>query len=99
MHPYSNDTLILIDIQAENRAEILQCVQESFGYMPGWMFVHAASLVMSNGPEERFFCFNLTQKLFDWWRANNTFSDTMDEGQIHTTLKGRCLPLTDRDDW
>lgn len=40
MNPYEGDTLIIIDIQAKNKAEILQCVQESFAYMPGWMFVH-----------------------------------------------------------
>ena len=81
-HPYENDTRILIDIQADNRAEILQCVQESFEYMPGWTFGDAASNAKVNHPEARIFVFNLTVCTFDWWRTNDSLSDTMDGDEV-----------------
>ena len=82
MHPYHGDTLIIIDIQAENKAEIIPVVQESFEYMPGWMIGGAALNAKAEYPEERIFIFNLTLHTFDWWRDNTTFSDTMDKDEV-----------------
>ena len=81
-HPYEGNTVVIIDIQAENKAEILQCVQETVEYMPGWEFGCAALNTKVKYPNERFFVFNLTQKHFDWWRTNDSFSDTMDEDEV-----------------
>jgi hypothetical protein len=82
MHPYEGDTLLMIDIQSDNRAEILQCVEETFEYMPGWMMGGAALNAKSQNPEARFFVFNLTLHTFDWWRTNTSFADTMDEDDV-----------------
>lgn len=69
-HPYEHDTLLIIDIQASNLAEILQVVEETFEYMPGWQMGSAASNAKVNHPDARFFCFNLSQRVFEWWRTN-----------------------------
>ena len=60
----------------------MQCVQESFEYMPGWMMGSAALNAKVQYPEERIFVFNLTLHTFDWWRSNTSFSDTMDEDEV-----------------
>ncbi len=81
MHPFENDSLIHVDIQADNKLEILTCVRESFLYMPGWVFDTSAVSAMNEHPESRFFSFNLTGKTFVWWRTNDTLSDTQDEDE------------------
>lgn len=79
MHPFHDDTLVIIDIQAPIQLEILTCINESFSYMPGWQF---CSSVSCSPTSARFFCFNLSHRTFEWWRTNDTFSDTMDEDEI-----------------
>ena len=32
--------------------------------------------------DARFFAFNLTEHTFEWWRKNDTYSDTMDEDEV-----------------
>jgi hypothetical protein len=81
-HPYTNDTLIHVDIQADNKLEVLTCVRESFLYMPDWMFDTSASIAMIEHPESRFYTFNLTHRVFFWWRLNTTFSDTQDADEV-----------------
>lgn len=78
-HPYVNDTLIIIDIQAPNQFEILTCVRETFEFMPGWIF---CSNVQASPTDARFYVFNLTLHTFEWWRTNDTLSDTMDEDEV-----------------
>lgn len=73
-----NDTLIHIDVQAEDKAEILTCVKESFVYMPEWTF---DNLVTIANPDSRFYTFNLSIRKFYWWRDNDTLSDTQDEDE------------------
>ena len=79
MHPFHDHTLILIDIQAPNQLEILTCIRETFEYMPGWQVM---SSVHQSSTDSRFFAFNLTEHTFEWWRTNDTFSDTMDEDEV-----------------
>jgi hypothetical protein len=79
MHPYEGDTLIIIDIQAPNQLEILTCIRETFEFMEGWTF---CSSVQASPTDARFYAFNLTNRTFEWWRQNNTFSDTMDEDEV-----------------
>ena len=79
MHPYEGDTLIIIDIQAPNQLEILTCVRETFDFMPGWVM---GSGIYNSPTNARFFVFNLTVSTFDWWRTNESFSDTMDEDEV-----------------
>jgi len=69
----------MIDIQAPNQLEILTCIRETFEYMPGWQVM---SSVHQSSTDSRFFCFNLTEHSFEWWRTNDTFSDTMDEDEV-----------------
>ena len=76
---YTNNTLIIIDIRTPDNTEILTCVRETFDFMPGWKF----ALSVTHSPTDaRFFAFNLTTHAFEWWRTNETFSDTMDEDEI-----------------
>lgn len=79
MHPYGDHTLLIIDIQASNQLEILTCVRETFAFMPGW---EVASSVMASPTNARFYAFNLTLLMFEWWRTNDSFSDTRDEDEV-----------------
>ena len=81
-NPYTKDSLIHCDIQAEDKLEILTCVRESFLYMPGWTYESSAICAEKEHPESRFFTFDLTQKNFMWWRKNDTFSDTEDADEV-----------------
>lgn len=79
-HPFVGDTLIIIDIQPPaNQQEILTCIRETFDYMPGWAFCGS---VYASPTDARFFCFNLSLHTFEWWRKNETYSDTMDEDEV-----------------
>ena len=70
------DTYILIDIQAENKFEILKCIQETFAFMPGWYYE-------VYGPaDSRFYQFSLTYKWFRYLRPDDSFSDTMDADEV-----------------
>jgi len=71
------DTLILIDILAENKVEILTCIRETFNLMDGW--VYAAEFVPI---ESRFYYFNLTHKRFCYYRLNETYLDTMGVDEV-----------------
>ena len=79
MNPYHDHTIIHIDIQAPNKLEILTCVRETFDYMPGWLL---CSSVHASLTDARFYCFNLTMHTFEWWRANDSYADTMDEDDV-----------------
>jgi len=79
---HCGDTLIIIDIQANNRAEIVQCVQNTFEYMPGWVVASAATYASTYSPDSRFFCFNFTYRTFDWWRTNGSASETIDNDEM-----------------
>lgn len=81
-NPYTKDSLIHCDIQADNKLEILTCVRESFVYMPGWTYESSAQCAEKEHPDSRFFTFDLTQKSFMWWRKNDTFSDTEDADEV-----------------
>lgn len=47
--------------------------------MPGWQM---ASSVFASPTDARFFAFNLTEHTFEWWRKNDSYSDTMDEDEV-----------------
>ena len=74
-----SDTCIIIDIRTPDNTEVLECIRETFGFMPGWLFSFNVGAAPSAA---RFFTFNLTTKVFNWWRTNQTFSDTMDEDEV-----------------
>lgn len=76
---YINDTRIIIDIQADNKLEILTCIRETFEFMPGWSL---DSSVLCSPDDARIFAFQLNLHTFEWWRGNDTFSDTMDEDEV-----------------
>lgn len=75
------NTFVFIDIQAqyEDRIEILQCVKDTLGLIPGWSVL----LNVDCAPKEaRFFSFNFQSKYFSYHRSNDTYSDTMDSDEV-----------------
>ena len=79
-YPYDGDTMLIIDIQAANQLEILTCVRETFSFMPGWVFNNNS--IINSPADARFFIFNLSCHTFDWWRTNESLSDTMDADEV-----------------
>ena len=77
---YNNGTLIIIDIQADNKVEILECIEASFAFMPGWKMENGS--LFGGYFNTRIFAFDMTNKTFVELRPNNSYSDTMDGDEI-----------------
>jgi len=74
-------TFIFIDIRAENKTEIMDCICDTIEFMPGWSLSSEIKSVWFN-IDERMLAFNLTTHRFEYWRSNESYSDTMDADEM-----------------
>lgn len=76
-----NKTYIFIDIRCENKSDILKCIYDTINFMPGWTLSSGLKYggTLTNA---RIYCFDLTNRIFAYWRSNNSYSDTMDEDEV-----------------
>ena len=73
-------THILIDIRCPNKSEIINCICDTLEFMPGWTITN--DIKSMYGHHRRMYSFNLTSRVFSYWRNNETYSDTLDEDEV-----------------